>query len=96
MLDWTITLGNIGTVLTIIFFGGAFYWQTLSDSKQFRQNIIDIKFDLKILNKVISDLAVQHQRLDNQGERINRLDNRLDELRHGKGFVRQNQKEQNG
>ncbi len=87
MIDWTISLGNIGTVVAIVFVGGGFYWQQVLDSRRFKLDIVEIKTDLKILNKVITDIALQNQRIDNQAERLNRLDSRIDELRHGKGYI---------
>jgi hypothetical protein len=87
MIVWEISLGSLLTICTILFAGLGFYFQTLYDSKTFRVDISEIKTDLRVLNKVIADLAVQTSRLDNQADRLNRLDVRIDELRHGKGFV---------
>jgi hypothetical protein len=87
MIVWEISLGSLLTICTILFAGLGFYFQTLYDSKIFREDISEIKTDLRVLNKVIADLAVQTNRLDTQSERLNRLDMRLDELRHGKGFI---------
>ena len=87
MIQWEISLGNLLTIGSICVAGIAFYAQALSDSRYFKSDIVEIKSDLKILSKIISDLAVQTNRLDNQGERLNRIDARFDELRHGKGFV---------
>lgn len=67
--------------------GIGFYWQTVIDSRNFKSDIVEIKMDLKILNKVITDVALQNQRLDNQGDRLNRIDIRMDELRHGRGYI---------
>jgi hypothetical protein len=35
----------------------------------------------------LTELAVQKSRLDSQGERLNLMDRRYEELRHGEGFV---------
>lgn len=87
MVDWTISLGNILTVLSILFFGSGFYWKQLIDSKIFKEDIVEIKSDLKILNKVITDLAIQSSRLDSHVERLNRMDRRMDDFSHGRGFI---------
>jgi len=42
-----------------------------------KEDIADIKFDLKALNKVVMDVALQNQRLDNQGERLNVIEKRF-------------------
>ena len=88
LIDWTISLGNILTVITIFFVGIGFYWQQIYDSRQFKEDIIEIKSDLKVLNRVIIDLALQSQRLDSHVDRLNRMDQRMDEFSHGKGFIK--------
>lgn len=85
---WEISLGSIINALSIIFVGAGFYWKQVYDSKAFKQDIFEIKVDLKALNKIMIDLALQNQRLDNQGERLNVIDRHIDELRHGHGFVK--------
>jgi hypothetical protein len=87
MLVWEVSLGSIFTIITVIFFGGGFYWKQLNDSRVFKENIVEIKSDLKILNRLVTDLALQSQRLDNQAERISRIERQYDELSHGKGFI---------
>ena len=87
LIDWTISLGNIGTVLAIIFFGSGFYWKQLIDARIFKEDIVEIKTDLKSLNKIIIDLALQNLRLDNHVQRLNQMDKQIDELRHGKGYI---------
>lgn len=82
-----ISYGAVFTVISVLFMGIGVYYQNFYDNKRFKSDIGDIKIDLKILNKLVTDIALQNQRLDNQGERLNRLENHLDEMRHGKGFV---------
>lgn len=55
-----------------------------------QQNIVvgELKEDIKALNKVITEVAVQTQRLDQMAERMNRQDRMIDELRHGQGWVK--------
>lgn len=88
IVDWTISLGNIFTIAFMLFVAVGFYWRQIYDSKEFKEDISDIKIDLKGLNRVITELALQNQRLDNFTERLNRMDIRLDEFSHGKGFIR--------
>lgn len=96
--DPTISAGTIITLITIIFVGSGFYYRQVYDGKRFRLDITDIKLDLKSLNIVIVDMARQKERLDNQGERFNQQDARLDafihefkeeirELRRGEGLI---------
>jgi hypothetical protein len=43
---------------------------------------------MKVVNTLLTDVAVQKQRLDTMDARMDTLDRRYDELRHGDGFVR--------
>lgn len=86
--------GNLITIMSILFVGAGFYYRQIFDSKIFRENIVEIKNDLKILNKLVTDIALQNQRLDNQGERFNQVDKTIEalrmeirELKHWKGFI---------
>lgn len=81
MFEWTINIGTILTVLTILFTGASIYWKYEYNSLRFSSDIIELKTDLKQLNKVIMDLALQTQRLDV-------IEQTIYEMRHGKGFVK--------
>ena len=49
--------------------------------------IAGVEAELKKLNQVVTDLAVQNQRIGTIEERQERLEKRYEELRHGEGFV---------
>jgi hypothetical protein len=84
MITWDISLS---TILAILAAGAGFYFKTTYDSKVFKEDIVEIKLDLKVLNDIITDLALSNQRQDQMEERVNLIDKRLDDLRHRKGFV---------
>ncbi len=56
-----------------------------------RDDITDIKSDLKALNKVIMDVAVQDQRITNlekrTDERLGAVERRWEEVRLGEGMI---------
>ncbi len=81
MFEWTINIGTILIVLTTLFTGAGIYWKYEYNTLRFNSDIIEIKTDLKQLNKVIMDLALQTQRLDV-------IEQTIYEMRHGKGFVK--------
>lgn len=87
MLEWTFSVGNLITLTLILFSVAGFYWKTTYDATLFRETLMEIKIEIKDLHKVVVELATQKQRLDSQGERLNRLDDRLDLLREGKGYI---------
>lgn len=81
MFEWTLNVGTLLTIFTIIFTAASVYVKHQYNSDRFLKDIVDIKLDLKQLNKIVMDLALQNQRLDI-------LESTLFEMRHGKGFVK--------
>lgn len=90
--------GDLLIAATIIFSAGGFYYVSRSDNRRMREDIIDIKVDMKMLAKVVTEQAVQTQRLDNYGERLNTIEKRTDErlaaaerrweeVRRGEGMI---------
>lgn len=49
--------------------------------------ISGLQDDVKELNRVVTSVALQGQRIDTLGARIDLLDKRYEEIRHGEGFV---------
>lgn len=52
------------------------------------REISELKNEVKALSGILVNQALQTQRLDMQAERLVILEKRLEELRHGEGFVR--------
>ena len=85
-IEWTI---NAGTIIGVICVAAGFYATTRSDLKK-------IKEDLIMLNKTVSEIAVQNTRLDNQDTLIIALqkqmsihEERVYQLSKGKGWIKQ-------
>jgi hypothetical protein len=90
-IEWTL---NIGTITATAFTLAGAYWVMRYDVKAMKDGMKDLTQDLKKLNEVVTDLAVQDKRLDNQDEHITSLtkqvallEGRVYELSHGEGFV---------
>lgn len=94
-IDWTISFGSILTLITIAFAAGGFYFSTKNQS----QEITEIKNTLVKMEGVVTTVAVQKERIDNQAamitedkramnDRIARIERMLDDLRHGRGIIK--------
>jgi F0F1-type ATP synthase epsilon subunit len=88
-IEWsTVSIGNILTIVMIIFVAGGFYYITKTDVSALKDNVYEIKESLKVLSKILTELAVQDKRLENQTEQVNQLRGELIEMRYGRGFVK--------
>ena len=76
-VEWTF---NLGTIVTLIFVAGGFYFVTKAE-------LAALRADLRKLNDVITDLAVQNNRLDNQDNQLNQLREEIRLLRRGQGYI---------
>ncbi len=90
MIDWQIRFGDllvigslIGSILYYAFQSGKFTQSILT----MKQDIIELNEFAKSMGKTLTQMAVQHSRLDAQAERLNVLDKRIEDLRHGDGFI---------
>lgn len=97
-MNWELNLSSLIVAATVVFSAGGFYYASRGDNKRIKDDITDIKTDLKTLNKVVMDVALQNQRLDNQADRITQverrsderltsLERRWDEVRRGEGLI---------
>lgn len=55
--------------------------------KSFQKDMNNMQLDLKELAKVITKQAVQDERLTEQSKRMTMLEQRVEELRRGQGYV---------
>jgi hypothetical protein len=88
MIESSISLGNLFTIAIVIFSAGGFYVATRSGMNSMAESITLLTIDIKELSKVVTTVAVQNQRIDNFGERLNIIERRYDELRHGEGLIK--------
>jgi len=51
------------------------------------REISELKTEMKQVSNLLTQVALQGQRLDTQDKRLDTLDRRYEELRHGEGFV---------
>jgi hypothetical protein len=87
MIETTFSVGNIFTIATVIFAAGGFYWATIAGQRMMSRDIIDLKHDVRDLNKLMTAVAIQNQRIDNFTERLNIIERRYDEIRRGEGLI---------
>ena len=85
MIDWTINLGNMISIGAVLVMVGKFY----ADNRRAGADISDIKADIKSLNAVVTQVALQNQRLDNQGTQLAQVRQEISELRRGEGLITQ-------
>ncbi len=85
---------KIATLVSIIGGGGIIIWRMSRAVTRFEliggiqaKEIGSIRDEMVELRKLMTAVAVQKERLDAQGERLNLLDHRYEELRHGEGYV---------
>jgi hypothetical protein len=87
VIDWTLNIGNIVQIVVIA--GGvfAFIFSVKGDVGKVKDNITDIKEELKELRKVFTTQVDHDTRLARAEEDIRELRADVKELRHGEGFV---------
>ncbi len=87
MIDWTL---NIGTIVQILVIAGgvfAFIFSVKGDVAKVKENITDIKDELKELRKVFTTQVDHDGRLSRVEQDIRNIYSDIKELRHGEGFV---------
>lgn len=80
VFDATISLGTLVQTVVIVGGGIAVFWQMKGKVDNMASEMVDIKTDLKELNKVIVKMAVADNRLNNLEEDIR-------DLKKGKGYI---------
>lgn len=90
MIDWNFRIGDVAVIMSLVgtcifyaFRSGRFAENILTMQKE----ITELKEVAKSLAMIITAQAVQTVRQDSQGERLNILDKRVEDLRHGEGFI---------
>lgn len=86
-VDWTISLGNILQIVSVLGGGLLVLVAIRMDVQNLKSDVTSIKAELKKIAEVMVITARQDERLKSQDERIKSVERGLEDLRHGKGFV---------
>ncbi len=81
MIDPTITIGNIIEISTILVGGTIVFTNVRGSVKHLKAEVVEMKLDIRALNKIVIEMAVADRRLSDAEQDIR-------DLRHGRGFIR--------
>ena len=78
--DPTVRGGDVLTLIAFLIGGLSFVWSMRGELRMLSRDVIAQGRKIERVESVITEQAVQTQRLDD-------LDRRIEELRHGRGFI---------
>ncbi|MBN9601801.1 MAG: hypothetical protein J0G33_02600 [Afipia felis] len=82
VVDYTITVGNIIEIATIVG-GGFMFLNSLKNTVgNLKKDVAGMQDEIKKIGQVLIQMAVTTTRLDNH-------DREISELKHGRGFIRE-------
>ena len=87
MIDWTLNVGTIVQIIVLAAGAIIFVYAVKGDVSLVKENISDIKEELKELRKVLTTQIAHEGRLERVEEDVRTLRSDIKELRHGEGFV---------
>lgn len=87
IVDYTVSVGNILTILSVIGSVIALVYNTKNDISILKRDIDYLQDSHKALTEAFNQLGKVLTQVAVQDQRINMLEKRVDEIAHGKGFV---------
>jgi len=87
-IENSITLGNLLTIISVIGSVFTFIWTMKSDIGIVKRDIQYLQQSHKALTEAFNQLGRVLTQVAVQDQRINMLEKRVDELSHGKGYVK--------
>lgn len=90
MIDWNLRAGDLLVVASLA--GTCFYYSFVAGKFATRiENMTDDIKELKQGEERITDVLIamssQKERMDAQGQRLNVIDQRIEDLRNGRGYI---------
>lgn len=89
MFDNSITAGNLLTIFAVVGSVTTFIWSMRADIGIVKRDIDYLQQSHKALTEAFNQLGKILTSVAVQDQRINMLEKRVDELSHGKGYVKE-------
>lgn len=86
-MDWSISLGNILTIISVVGAATTFIWTMRGDINIVKNDIRYLQDSQKALTEAFSQLGKILTSVAVQDARINMIEKKIDELSHGHGYV---------
>lgn len=87
MIDYTVTIGNILTIFSVIGSVVTLVYSMKNDISILKRDIDYLQDSHRALTEAFNQLGKVLTQVAVQDQRINMLEKRVDELAHGKGIV---------
>ena len=88
LIEGTITYGNLLTIFSVVGSVFAFIWSMKGEIGIVKRDIDYLQHSHKALTEAFNQLGKILTQVAVQDQRINMLERRVDELSHGKGYVK--------
>lgn len=87
MIDYTITIGNIVEIGSILLGGIAVLWTLKSDVKTLKRDFVAIQKEIQKLGEILVNLADIRGDIKALSTRVSMAEQDIREMKHGNGFV---------
>lgn len=88
VIDYTISVGNIVEIGSIIGGGLAVFFTLKNNVATLKEDVETMQAEIKKLGEVLIGMARFDEKLSNLDKRVTVHDHKIDDLQHGEGFVR--------
>lgn len=88
MIDWTVSLGNIITILTVIASVIGLVYNMKSDIVLLQNDVTHLEKAQQTMTEAFSNMGKVLTTVAVQDNRLTMIEKKLDELSHGKGYVK--------
>jgi len=87
IIEYSISLGNILTILSVVASAMAFIWTMKSDIIVIKSDVSYLQKSQRVLSEAFNQFGKVLTSVAVQDNRMAMLEKRIDELAHGKGFI---------
>jgi len=88
MIDYTITIGNIIEIVSIVGGGLAVLWTLKGDVNTLKLDLASMQLEIRKLSDILVNLADIRGEMRVLGTRISMAEQDLREMKHGHGFIK--------